>query len=566
MTDRKNAEALGSCDRRDFVKGSVAAGAAALAASAATSVASAAEGTAAAVELPKGLVASDIEQSCVELDPITEFASEETYDIVVVGAGCAGVPAIMTAVEEGATVGVLQKGDFVLANGRGCSAVVKGHSTPAGVKRYMYDYAELSQYRSNMDLFQYWVDHSEETQSWLLQKLLEAGQEPASYKTSATVVYDNGDIAAVSEFSTRGNQDALTAVAAMAEQQGAVFHYATPAVQLVQDADGTVTGAIGKDAEGNYIKLNATKAVILCAGDYMNNDSLVERYAPGLESFWKKQTNRTGDGHILASLAGSQIVPPNHARQIHGMTGPLMTTPLLILDFGGKRFMNEGTVMTDWSTQIAPHYAGRDDSTIYRFFDSAIEEKYTDLKTTLAAINEAVDGGTSTLYMRADTIEELAELAGLPVDAVVASVERYNELAESGHDEDFGVEPDKMKPIDTPPYYVMPQKPGLAAINGGVYVDAHYQVTTADGQPIPHLFAAGVDAGNICGGIEWNMPGGSSNCHCFTAGRYTVIYALTGGLEPSNPCTFEQVAERFVDGDGTYYWDNGKARNQIEVW
>ena len=297
----------------------------------------------------------------------------------------------------------------------------------------------------------------------------------------------------------------------------------------------------------------------------MNNESLTSRYSADIDMFWRKQTNRTGDGHILASLAGSQIVPANHAHQIHGMIPGFMTTPLLILDWDGQRFMNESVTMTIWNTQMIEHYHGRDDSTIYRFFDAAVEEKYTDLKTSLEGINKSIDEGTTKYYTRADSIEELAEAVGLPVDNVVASIERWNELCASG-DVDFGVYPDKMKPIDTPPYYCITDTPGLAAINGGVYVDDCYRVTTAAGEVIPNLFAAGVDAGNLCGGMNWAMPGGCSDSHCFTAGRYTAILALTGGLEPSNPCTFEQVADEFAGKDGTFNWENGKARSAIEVW
>ncbi len=558
-----------SMARKDFIKASTAAaGGLALAGVAGTGMALANEGAAvdtAGVELPKGILMSDIEASAVELEPVTEFAAEESYDLVVVGAGCAGVPAILTAVEEGATVGVLQKGDFVLANGTGCTAIIRSHSTDAGYKRFMYDFAELNDFRMNMGLFQYWADHSEEMESWLVQKTHEAGLEMASASTSSTIVYDDGEIAAIGGCSQKSNQDTMTALAELAESKGAVFHYSTPCVQLVQDEDGTVTGAIGKQADGTYIKLNAAKGVILAAGDYMNNESLTSRYSADIDMFWRKQTNRTGDGHILASLAGSQIVPANHAHQIHGMIPGFMTTPLLILDWDGQRFMNESVTMTIWNTQMIEHYHGRDDSTIYRFFDAAVEDKYTDLKTSLEGINKSIDEGTTKYYTRADSIEELAEAVGLPVDNVVASIERWNELCASG-DVDFGVYPDKMKPIDTPPYYCITDTPGLAAINGGVYVDDCYRVTTAAGEVIPNLFAAGVDAGNLCGGMNWAMPGGCSDSHCFTAGRYTAILALTGGLEPSNPCTFEQVADEFAGKDGTFNWENGKARSAIEVW
>ena len=124
-----------------------------------------------------------------------------------------------------------------------------------------------------------------------------------------------------------------------------------------------------------------------------------------------------------------------------------------------------------------------------------------------------------------------------------------------------------MTPIDTPPFYGLRYSPGLAAINGGLTVDEHYQVVDRERNPIPGLFAAGVCGGDICGGTDWLMPGGASNGHCFNAGRYTVIYALTGGLEPSNPCTFDQVADYFKNKDGEFNWNvEGACNSAIELW
>ena len=553
--------------RRDFVGGAAAVAGAALVASPAL-----ADEAPAGFAIPRDFTAEDIANSSVELEPITEFAAEETYDIVVVGAGCAGVPAALTAIEEGASVGVLQREEDAQANGMGCSAVIKGESTPAGIQRWKNDWATLNDFRVNMKLFDYWIDHSEETQSWIVQKTYEAGLEPASFKTSATVVYEDGEIVALAEDNQASNTLTMQALAALAESKGAVFHYSTPAVQLVIE-DGAVRGVIGKDAEGNYIKMNANVAVILACGDYMNNETMLERFNGDMRVFWRKQFNRTGDGHILAGTAGARIAPTGHAKMVHGMIGAFMTTPLLVLDPQGKRFMNEDCVMTKWNAQLVNHFPlGGDTPEIFRFFDGAVEEKYTDLKTSLERVNAAYekDGVASVssraTYYRADTLEELLEQAGLPVEDAMASIERYNEICASGVDEDFGVRPGILKPLDTPPFYCVKDHPGLSAIAGGMLVDEHYQFLDGEGNPIPGLFGAGVNADNLCGGTNWNMPGGSSNSRCFNAGRYAVIYALTGGLEPSNPCTFEQVAQHFADAEGTYFWNNGKARKSIELW
>ena len=403
---------LASVSRRDFVAGGAGVVSASVLGGLGASLTEArADG--APIELRGNLTMADIEQSAVELDPISDFAVEETYDIVVVGAGDSGVCAVLTAVEEGATVACLQKEEAVAANGTGASAVIKGESTPAGIKRWMADWSQVNGWRTNNALFQHYVDHSEETLSWVIQRGIEAGVEPVNYEGPDSVKYDDGNVCAVIKVRQPSNLELMTALAAKATDEGAVFYYATPAVQLVQDADGTVTGVIGKQKDGTYVKLNATKGVVLAAGDYMNNASLVDRYAADTKPFWRKQANRTGDGHILGILAGGTMAPAHHARQIHGIIGPFMKTPLLMLDLAGNRFMNETAIMTDWGVQMAlsgsyaTPYPTLEQDYIHRFFDAALNEKYTGVPT-LESIDKQIDEGTTMYYFRGDTIEDLA--------------------------------------------------------------------------------------------------------------------------------------------------------------
>ena len=107
----------------------------------------------------------------------------------------------------------------------------------------------------------------------------------------------------------------------------------------------------------------------------------------------------------------------------------------------------------------------------------------------------------------------------------------------------------------------------MSAVNAGVMVDDRYRVIDEDSNPIPGLYAAGVDAkSNPCGGINWSMPGGFSNSHIFTAGRYTVIHALTGDMKPKNPSGFDDLKEYFAGEDGSYMWESPDCATAISVW
>lgn len=518
--------------------------------------------------LPIDLKESDFEYSIVEREPITEFAEEETYDIVVVGAGCAGVPAVLTAVQEGATVACLQKEALVSANGNGVSFVYNEKSNASGIKRWMSDWAKLNDWRINPDLFMFYVNYAEEAVPWVITNGIEAGVEPIEYATDSSIRYDDGGIVAVCDATQASNQDLMLALAAKAEDGGAVFYYETPCVQLVQEEDGTISAAIGKKKDGSYVKLNATKGVVLAAGDYMNNTSMVDRNLHDASPFPVCLVNHTGDGHILGILAGGRMAPLGHARQIHtNYIGPLMFYPFLALDYNGNRFVNETIPMSSLNIAMGRTYTPEMGGVHYRIFDSKTEGFYP----SSLGIPPTVFVGEGSAWMDADTVvsgntlEELCKAAGIPVEAGVASIERYNEMCAKGADDDFGVPGSYLVAVDTPPFYCIKGDVGMSGINAGIMVNDHFQVIDNDGEPIPHLYAAGIQAGNLCGGINWNMPGGCSNASMFTSGRYTVIHALTGDMKPKNACGFEDVADKYQTDDG-YMWDSPMCATAITVW
>ena len=122
---------------------------------------------------------------------------------------------------------------------------------------------------------------------------------------------------------------------------------------------------------------------------------------------------------------------------------------------------------------------------------------------------------------QADTLEELAGKLGIEdVDTFVASVERYNELAAAGADDDFGKPAQYLKPVDTAPFYGTYRKQGITAITAGVITDASQRVLDADDNPIRGLYAAGNTAGGFFGGVEYQLR---------TIEGISIGKAMTGG-------------------------------------
>ena len=546
-------------NRRDFLKGGALIGGTAALGTMFGCAASPKGSTSGAVStdagLPAGTAAEDFAQSSVSLDPITAFSEEKTYDIVVVGAGTAGVPAVYSALEEGATVACLQREGTVQANGNGSSGIILEESNEAGILQYMQAWRKAGGYRMNPDLLKLFVDHSGETHMWMLQRSAEVDYIPSPISATKTT-YDEGNFctAVIKTYGPKpkNHTDIMALLAAAAEKQGAEFFYSTPAVQLVKDESGAITGVIGK-SENDYIKFSATKAVILAAGDYQNNESMVERYSPDVVRFGRKQMNRTGDGILLGMTAGGAMSPVNHAKTMHDMdAAPMLMTriPLMALDEKGERFMNEEIPMESWDLTLNTRKDVEDPGRFFRIFDSDYMVKYGS-KTSIESLENYIPGfkeSPENVYPslvdthRADTLDELAEQLGIPADALKKSVEKWNEACASGVDNEFGVLKENLHPIDTPPYWGIRQWIRCSAINSGVMVNGNCQVLDAQGNVIKGLYSVGSGAGNLCGGLEWNLAQGGLCCGSYmTMGRYAAIHAITGKMEPSKPATYEDT-------------------------
>ncbi|BDE95481.1 FAD-dependent oxidoreductase [Raoultibacter timonensis] len=545
-------------NRRQFLKGTVAIGGVTalggLLSGCQPADQPASTGSSADASFPKGTVAEDFENSVVELEPIAEFIEEKTYDIVVVGAGTAGVPAVCTALEEGATVACLQKESIVVAHGNGSSGPILEESNDIGKLQYKQEWRKTGGYRMNPDLLDLYVEHAGEMIMWMMGKADEVGLPPQASK--ARTDFDEGSYITVASnfFGPKpiNNQDIMTKLAEAAAADGAEFFYSTPAVQLIQADDGSVTGVIGKTNDG-YIKFNASKAVIVAAGDYQNNESLVERYSPDVVRFQRKQANKTADGILMNMLAGGRMVPVNHAKTMHDMdAGPMMLTgvPFMALNNQGKRFMNEDIPMESWDLSLQWDADAEDPGRFFRIFDNDFATKYNakvtpeSLENYIPGLKDNPEGVYTSLIdtHRADSLDELAQELGLPADALKESVANWNAFCENGVDEEFGLAKDKLRPIDTPPYWGIRQWIRCSAINAGVVIDGCCRVLDQNNEPIPGLYSVGSGAGNVCGGLEWNLYQGGLCCGSYmTMGRYAAIHALTGDMKPSNPASYDEA-------------------------
>ena len=450
-------------------------------------------------------------------------------DIVVVGAGAAGLSAAVSAAEMGARVALIEKYVRIASPGFFTGVVGGKLQKKLGIEIDKEDFIkqliDFSEGRADARLVRKWVYQNGEVVDWLEDMARAAG---LSVNVRGTT-YTFGD--------DRGNQKGKASVPPVlnllmteAQRRGVDIRYSTPAVQLLRPGlKGRITGVIARNADDDYIQFNVTKAVILCTGDYRNDLEMMEKYCywaahSPIEYWWPKYN--TGDGHKMGLWIGAAIEEEPHCPIVHfistneqpaDMNRPVFGTrgSFLFVNKSGERFQNEDLPMEYQATMVMR----QPDRTQWEVFD-----KKSVNENNRAQIQACIKSGA---VLEADTIEELAAKFGADREVFRAAVDRYNELVRLGKDLDFGKRSELMTTaIDTPPFYVCEAPPDVLAILGGFVRNAEGQVLDKNWKIIPGLYAAGNIAGGFLGDT-YPMPliMGIARGHALTFGRLAGLHA-----------------------------------------
>lgn len=304
--------------------------------------------------------------------------------------------------------------------------------------------------------------------------------------------------------------------------------------------DGRCVGLYARDAAtGEYIKCNASKGVILSTGDYSQNTRMLKHFCPevienNIQCLFTNVdvegnfTNQ-GDGIQLGMWAGAQV-QQSHAPMIHHMgggadlagVGVMGNAGFLNLDLNGKRFMNEdlpGQQLenqielqknreswqifdSNWPEQLPYMPAAHGGACYYEDYASEDEgpknnTTYRNYKSPYQLEAAVADGRA----VKADTLEEL--VAKIYSDDTAAqqtaldSIQRYNELARAGYDEDFHKPASRIWAVENGPFYADKFTTALLLVCiGGLESDEDCHTFDADRNVIPGLYVAGNIQGN----------------------------------------------------------------------
>lgn len=268
-----------------------------------------------------------------------------------------------------------------------------------------------------------------------------------------------------------------------AREKGVTILLETTAVKINQDENGAVTGIIAIDKDGQEVLING-KSVILANGGFSRNPEMMGLVSPIAGNHISVAgIGNVGDGYRMAEELGaafhdedwiiglrSQAVAGNSPLNGLGWTTGLYT------DLQGNRFANESAPYSVLYNNVV--FAGLDE--YFLIFDGNMSPM----------LDPELENHSDILF-RGDTIEELALASGMDVDILTETINRYNQLANKGVDEDFGKQPQLMVALQAGPLYALRVKVTQMGTMGGVRTTLNMEVLNEEGNVIPGLYAAG---------------------------------------------------------------------------
>ena len=482
--------------------------------------------------------------------------SEETkdVDVVIIGAGGAGMAAAIEAADAGKTVLIVEKASMTGGNTTRSTGGMNAAATPeqaglefkeaAGVEKTLAaakeGYPELAdliavvekQYEdykasgsttyfdsvelfeldtlvggkdlNNHDLVKVLAENSADGIAWLKDvvgaDLSEVGSfGGASVKRIHKPVKDGKTIAVGSY---------LVPILEQAVNDRKIeILFETPATEIIMK-DGAAVGVKASSKSVNYT-INA-KAVVIASGGFAGNAEMVEGLNPELKGFVSTNAPTiTGDGILMGEAVGAATVDMDQI-QIHPTveqnTAALITEGLrgdgaILVNQEGLRFFDEvGTRDAVSKAEIAQTggYA-------YLIVDQAMVDK-----------SSVIAGYITKGYtVQGDTYEALAEAIGCDGAVLKETMEKWNAAVAAGVDEEFG-RTSFAEPLDTAPYYAIKVSPGVHHTMGGLKINTNTEVLDTKDQVIPGLFAAGEVTGGVHGA---NRLGGNAVADIVVFGR-----------------------------------------------
>ena len=468
-------------------------------------------------------------------------------NLVIIGGGGTGLAAAVAAKENGA-------GRVILLEKRGTpggnTAMPMG---PFGVdspaqKRAAIEFRRdevfkiamsWAHWKINPRIVRAFIDKSGDTIRWLEDKGLEFKCMPL-YPNQSPLTW---------HMPKGYGAEIVRVLAKECQKLGVEVLTRTPAKKILLGPNGEVTGVLA-EREGEELTITTT-GVIIGTGGYSGNKELLKKYCPDYRDNMKCDGIRhTGDGLLMAMeigaateglglllLSGPQI-PQSVAMKIgshaDGVPEPLMAIALepntVWVNKRGQRFVDEGTSYHHFTCSNAVNR--QPGNLCYTLLDNPLVQTMSQkglligLGRHTVAERTEMPGLEKELRLKeeqswvkiADSWDDIAGWIGADPAALKATIDEYNAACDRGHDPIFAKDRALLVPLRTPPYYAIRSNSDFLDTIGGIKINEHMEVLDKQDNPIPGLYAAGVDTG-----------GWESETYCSRLSGHAFSFAINSG-------------------------------------
>lgn len=467
-----------------------------------------------------------------------EALTDETADVIVIGAGGAGLSAAASAGQNGSSVIVLE------ANG-----IIGGSTIRSGGHILVFDENINATMERNDESLQKYLDYNKEDFGEWSETLVTLQQQIEDYlESNQEGRFDSVEMALIDHYlkgqgtdkegnevtldfdltktafenanelnawlcesgmeiqdkmynahggtPVDGSSGLINALEKAANDAGAKILLNVRATELIEE-DGVVTGVIATSSDGNKYTYHANKGVIIATGSFSSNGEMAAKYqtmGEGLtaENGSTNPSTNTGDGIVMAENIGAELrdmgflctlLAGYHGGCTTSEFGKINGTQQLILNANGVRFTNDAKLAGMTTIGGLNDQPG---ALAYYIGDSKMIE----------AINTVQEGLVDDLASRgdwfvvADTLEEALEKAGLDVETSLNSIEQFNTYVDENNDADFGRSEFNGK-VENGPYVVAKMENLYHLTFGGLVINTNAEVLDTDNNVISHLYAAG---------------------------------------------------------------------------
>jgi flavocytochrome c len=452
----------------------------------------------------------------------------ESYELIILGGGLAGMCAAVEAGEQGVNVLILEKQDEL----GGSTVLSSGYMAFAGTdmqekagiidstKSLLADMVEVGGGVNEKTLVDAYGKQQLETYQWLVDH----GVEFRSLEAVSGHSVPRGHI-------IDPHQAIQSLYRRVKQLPNVTICFNAPARRLLKNAEGRIDTVL-YEAEGAEKKALATKGVLIASGGFAKSEELLGHFAPQLKGALRiGGAGNHGDGIRMAWEHGAWVQDLPYLNGTYGFhpsaAGPVKSQGLafykgaIMVNQFGKRFVNEsisykllGKAAFEQPEQIS-----------YQVWDQTVMDKsvFDDPLYDFELLNRR------RLLYKAGTLEELADCIDVPIEVLEDTISRYNQGVLNGEDPDYGRNSlthnyGKPTSIEKAPFYAFESTVAMLATYAGVSVNAEAKVVNSFGEPIPGLYAAGEVTGGFHGA---GYMTGSSLGKAAVFGRVAVREALS---------------------------------------